>query len=144
MSIKLTCPADTKTLFNFAHNTFIIASLQIVSKTQISRLLNLTRAECYDFWVDKVSRTLEMKGDDRVDFDELKEMHKEATDRKYPDTDLLSHLQMTVEEAEKCQTVANQLGSKKVRSDFKFERIPAVAFMRSRRTTIPFFPSGFN
>ncbi len=74
------------------------------------------RAECYDFWVDKVTRTLELKGDDRVEFDDLKEMHKEAADRKYPETDLLTLLHMTVEEADKCQTVAHQLGSKKVRT----------------------------
>ena len=66
--------------------------------------------------MDKVTKTLELKGDDRVDFDDLKDMHKEAVDRKYPDSELLSLLHMTVEEADKCQTVANQLGNKKVRT----------------------------
>ncbi len=72
------------------------------------------RAECYDFWVDKTKKALEAKGDDRVDLAELKEMLEEAQERKYPVTELLEALQMTVDEGDKCQTVANQLGNKKV------------------------------
>ena len=80
-------------------------------------LANLkTRAECYDFWVDKVKRALELKGDDRLDLDELKSMLEEASERKYPESELHEALQVTVEEADKCQTVANQLGNKKVRT----------------------------
>ncbi len=72
------------------------------------------RAECYDFWVDKTKKALEAKGDDREELETLKEMLEEAKERKYPETELLEALQVTVEEAEKCQTVANQLGNKKV------------------------------
>ncbi len=74
-----------------------------------------SRAECYDFWVDKVKKALQAKGDDRADLEDLKEMLEEATERRYPESELLEALQLTVEEAEKCQTVANQLGNKKVR-----------------------------
>ena len=73
------------------------------------------RAESYEVWVDKVKEALEAKGDDRLDFDDMKEMLEEAHTRKYPETELLDALNLTVEEAEKCQTVANQLGNKKVR-----------------------------
>ena len=74
------------------------------------------RAECYDQWADKVKAALEAKEDDRLEFSELKELLEEALERKYPVTDMLEALTLTVEEAEKCQTVANQLGSKKVMS----------------------------
>ncbi len=73
-----------------------------------------SRVECYDFWVDKTKKALEAKGEDREDLENLKEMLEEAQERKYPETELLEALQLTVEEAEKCQTVANQLGNKKV------------------------------
>ena len=76
------------------------------------------RAECYDQWADKVKAALEAKGDDRLDFSELKDLLEEANERKYPPTDMLEALNLTVEEAEKCQTVANQLGSKKVNCFF--------------------------
>ena len=72
------------------------------------------RAECYEIWVDKVKTVLEAKGDDRLDFSELKELLEEAQTSKYPETELFEALTLTVEEAEKCQTVANQLGNKKV------------------------------
>ena len=72
------------------------------------------RAECYEIWVDKVKEALEAKGDDRLDFDDIKELLDEAKSRKYPDSELLEALNLTVDEADKCQTVANQLGNKKV------------------------------
>lgn len=75
-----------------------------------------TRAECYEVWIDKAKAALEAKDDDRLEFSELKSMLEEAQTRKYPATELLEALQLTVEEAEKCQTVANQLGNKKVRT----------------------------
>jgi hypothetical protein len=81
------------------------------------------RAECYDQWVDKVKAALAAKDDDRLEFSELKELLEEANERKYPLSDLFEGLTLTVEEAEKCQTVANQLGSKKVKSLIKNEFI---------------------
>merc|ERR1719228_531299 len=42
-------------------------------------------------------------------FEDLKEMYGEALARKYPESELLEALQLTVEEAEKCQTVVHQL-----------------------------------
>jgi len=74
------------------------------------------RAESYEIWVDKVKEALEAKGDDRLDFDDIKELVEESQTRKYPDSELSEALTLTVEEADKCQTVANQLGNKKVRT----------------------------
>ena len=66
--------------------------------------------------MDNVKSSLEAKGDDRLDFSDLKEMLEEAQNSKYPETELFEALTLTVEEAEKCQTVAHQLGNKKVSS----------------------------
>ena len=74
------------------------------------------RAECYETWIDKVKSALEAKGEDRLEFDDIKEMLEEAQTRKYPETELFEALTLTVEEADKCQTVAQQLGNKKVRT----------------------------
>ena len=52
---------------------------------------------------------LEAKGDERMEFSDLKRMFTEAGDNKYPESELLEALQLTVEEAEKCQMVAQQL-----------------------------------
>merc|ERR1719362_2519858 len=74
------------------------------------------RAESYDKWVDEVKEALVAKGDDRMDLSELKLKWDECDERKYPETELSVALSLTIEEAEKCQTVANQLGNKKVRT----------------------------
>ncbi len=74
------------------------------------------RAESYELWVDKVKAALEAKNDDRLEFSELKSMLEEAQTSKYPETELFEALTLTVEEADKCQQVANQLGNKKVRT----------------------------
>ena len=78
------------------------------------------RAESYEIWVDKVKEALEAKGDERLDFDDIKELLEESQTRKYPESELLEALTATVEEADKCQTVANQLGNKKVCNFFFF------------------------
>ncbi len=79
-----------------------------------------SRAECYDFWIDKVKKALEAKGEDREDLSELKNLLEEAQDRKYPESELYEALKLTVEEAEKCQTVAHQLSNKKVHTNIFF------------------------
>ena len=69
------------------------------------------RAECYDVWLSKAQEALEAKADNRFELEDVKEMLAEALDRKYPETDIFNALTITVEEGEKCQTVANQVGS---------------------------------
>merc|ERR1719410_2557900 len=71
------------------------------------------RAESYDNWTSKVRAALEAKGEDRMEFMDLKRMFTEASDNKYPESELLEALQLTVEEADKCQMVAQQLSSVK-------------------------------
>merc|ERR1719340_161659 len=74
------------------------------------------RAESYDKWVDEVKEALEAKGDDRMELSDLKSKLEECEERKYPESELSEALTVTVDEADKCQTVANQLGNKKVRT----------------------------
>ena len=72
------------------------------------------RADSYDIWVDNVKEALEAKEENRTELSELKAKWDEWNDRKYPESELSVALSLTIEEAEKCQTVANQLGNKKV------------------------------
>ena len=75
------------------------------------------RAESYENWTGKVRAALEAKGTERMEFADLKRMLTEALDNKYPESELLEALQLTVEEADKCQMVAQQLcNNKKVRT----------------------------
>ena len=71
------------------------------------------RAESYDNWTSKVRAALEAKGEERMEFVDMKRMFTEASDNKYPESELLEALQLTVEEADKCQMVAQQLSSVK-------------------------------
>lgn len=50
------------------------------------------------------------------DLNELKDLITEATEKKFPESDLLQTLINAVTEAEKCSSVANQLVTKKVRT----------------------------
>ena len=69
------------------------------------------RAESYDTWSANVRAALEAKGEDRMEFQALKAMFTEAREERYPESELLEALQLTVEEADKCQMVAQQLCS---------------------------------
>ncbi|BFZ10485.1 hypothetical protein BsWGS_13524 [Bradybaena similaris] len=74
------------------------------------------RAESYDNWNMAVRNALEATGDDKLDLCALKDLITEATEKKFPESDLLQTLINAVTEAEKCSNVANQLVTKKVRT----------------------------
>ena len=54
---------------------------------------------------------LEAKDEKRLEFLELTGMYTEARVNKYPKSEILEALQLTMKEAEKCQMVAQQLCS---------------------------------
>ena len=58
-----------------------------------------------------------------LDLLDLRELLKEALEKKYPDTPLLQALMNSVEEAEKCANVASQLVSAKVRTRFECRHV---------------------
>jgi hypothetical protein len=105
------CDAD-KLVLRYRYTLDELATLLIGLKS---------RAECYDAWLAKTKMALEAKGDDREDLEDVKEMLTEALERKYPETETLGALQMTVEEGEKCQTVAHQLGNKTVSVSLQYQ-----------------------
>ena len=58
---------------------------------------------------------LQAKGEDRLELRALKEMLSEAKKGGYPESGLFETLQQAVEEAEKCEVVAQQLCRKNKR-----------------------------
>ena len=74
-----------------------------------------TRAKSSDTWIVRVHEALQAKGEDRVELLALKAMLHEAKEEGYPESELLEALQKVVEEAEKCEVVAEQLCNKKKR-----------------------------
>ena len=55
-------------------------------------------------------------GDQRVSLVDLKQLLSDAHDERFPDSQLVASLRQTVENAEKCTTVAQQLIACKVRT----------------------------
>ena len=74
-----------------------------------------TRAESSDTWSVRVREALQAKGEDRLELRALKEMLSEAKKGGYPESGLFETLQQAVEEAEKCEVVAQQLCRKNKR-----------------------------
>lgn len=54
------------------------------------------------------------------DLDGLKELHLEAEEKKFPDSELLQGLNLAIQEAEKCASVAQQLDSSRMRTRFVY------------------------
>ena len=68
-----------------------------------------TRANSSDTWIARVREALQAKDEDRVELLALKAMLHEAKNEGYPESELLDALQEVVEEAERCEVVAEQL-----------------------------------
>ncbi|XP_039605355.1 lysine-specific demethylase 5B-like isoform X2 [Polypterus senegalus] len=67
------------------------------------------RAESYDEWASNVTEILEAKLDQKRSLEEFQSLMKESERRNFPDNDLLRHLHLVTQDAEKCSTVAQQL-----------------------------------
>ena len=68
-----------------------------------------TRANSSDTWIACVREALQAKDEDRVELLALNAMLHEAKNEGYPESELLDALQEVVEEAERCEVVAQQL-----------------------------------
>ncbi|CAG0897430.1 unnamed protein product [Cyprideis torosa] len=75
-----------------------------------------TVAESFDKWLKRVEDSLSADDDDRLSLAELRELLKEATDRKYPETENLRLLKLAIQEAEKTSFVAEKLVAPRVRT----------------------------
>uniref|UniRef100_A0A803U1R7 [histone H3]-trimethyl-L-lysine(4) demethylase n=1 Tax=Anolis carolinensis TaxID=28377 RepID=A0A803U1R7_ANOCA len=67
------------------------------------------RAESYNEWASNVNEALEAKVNNKKSLVSFKALIEESEMRKFPDNDLLRHLRLVTQDAEKCSSVAQQL-----------------------------------
>ncbi|XP_048682572.2 lysine-specific demethylase 5B isoform X7 [Caretta caretta] len=67
------------------------------------------RAESYNEWASKVNEALEAKINNKRSLISFKALIEESEMRKFPDNDLLRHLRLVTQDADKCASVAQQL-----------------------------------
>uniref|UniRef100_A0A6P8NC90 [histone H3]-trimethyl-L-lysine(4) demethylase n=1 Tax=Geotrypetes seraphini TaxID=260995 RepID=A0A6P8NC90_GEOSA len=67
------------------------------------------RAESYDQWALKVNEALEAKVQNKSSLSSFKLLVEESEMKKFPENDLLRHLRLVTQDAEKCASVAQQL-----------------------------------
>uniref|UniRef100_A0A670ICT6 [histone H3]-trimethyl-L-lysine(4) demethylase n=1 Tax=Podarcis muralis TaxID=64176 RepID=A0A670ICT6_PODMU len=77
------------------------------------------RAESYNEWASNVNEALEAKVNNKKSLMNFKALIEESEMRKFPDNDLLRHLRLVTQDAEKCASVAQQLlnGKRQTRYD---------------------------
>uniref|UniRef100_A0AAY4EWN0 [histone H3]-trimethyl-L-lysine(4) demethylase n=1 Tax=Denticeps clupeoides TaxID=299321 RepID=A0AAY4EWN0_9TELE len=78
---------------------------------ELSSMLTVVtlRAESYDDWTTHVREMLEAKHDQKKDLDEFRSRIAESERKMFPDSELLHHLRLVTQEAEKSAAVAQQL-----------------------------------
>ncbi|XP_059542839.1 lysine-specific demethylase 5B-like [Myotis daubentonii] len=67
------------------------------------------RAESYNEWAVTVNEALQAKTSQKRSLPSLKALIEESEMKKFPDNDLLRHLRLVTQDAEKCASVAQQL-----------------------------------
>ncbi|KAJ7426650.1 hypothetical protein WISP_13833 [Willisornis vidua] len=67
------------------------------------------RAESYNEWASNVSEALEAKINNKKSLVSFKALIEESELKKFPDNDLLRHLRLVTQDADKCASVAQQL-----------------------------------
>ncbi|KAI1893098.1 hypothetical protein AGOR_G00140400 [Albula goreensis] len=67
------------------------------------------RAESYDDWASHVGQILEAKLDKKRSLAVFRSLIEESEEKMFPDNDLLRHLRLVTQDAEKCSSVAQQL-----------------------------------
>jgi len=81
------------------------------------------KAESFDNWVTSVKDALDFTTPKTLDLAGLKNLLTEAEEKKFPDSELLQALKMSVQEAGKCANVAAQLNSRKLRTRAREQRM---------------------
>ncbi|KAH0619006.1 hypothetical protein JD844_018605 [Phrynosoma platyrhinos] len=76
------------------------------------------RAESYNEWASNVNEALEAKVNNKKSLMGFKALIEESEMRKFPDNDLLRHLRLVTQDAEKCASVAQQLLNGKRQTSF--------------------------
>nr|XP_013817411.1 PREDICTED: lysine-specific demethylase 5B [Apteryx mantelli mantelli] len=67
------------------------------------------RAESYNEWASNVNEALEAKINNKRSLISFKALIEESEMKKFPDNDLLRHLRLVTQDADKCASVAQQL-----------------------------------
>uniref|UniRef100_U3IJH4 [histone H3]-trimethyl-L-lysine(4) demethylase n=1 Tax=Anas platyrhynchos platyrhynchos TaxID=8840 RepID=U3IJH4_ANAPP len=67
------------------------------------------RAESYNEWASNVNEALEAKINNKRSLVSFKALIEESEMKKFPDNDLLRHLRLVTQDADKCASVAQQL-----------------------------------
>ncbi|XP_030639684.1 lysine-specific demethylase 5B-B isoform X2 [Chanos chanos] len=67
------------------------------------------RSESYDEWASRVTEVLEAKLDKKRNLAVFRSLLEESEKNGFPDNDLLRHLRLVTQDAEKCASVAQQL-----------------------------------
>uniref|UniRef100_A0A8V5HGD8 [histone H3]-trimethyl-L-lysine(4) demethylase n=1 Tax=Melopsittacus undulatus TaxID=13146 RepID=A0A8V5HGD8_MELUD len=67
------------------------------------------RAESYNEWASNVNEALEAKINNKKSLVSFKALIEESEMKKFPDNDLLRHLRLVTQDADKCASVAQQL-----------------------------------
>ncbi|XP_019369375.1 PREDICTED: lysine-specific demethylase 5B isoform X2 [Gavialis gangeticus] len=67
------------------------------------------RAESYNEWASNVNEALEAKMNNKRSLISFKALIEESEMKKFPDNDLLRHLRLVTQDADKCASVAQQL-----------------------------------
>ncbi|XP_014464888.1 lysine-specific demethylase 5B isoform X3 [Alligator mississippiensis] len=68
-----------------------------------------SRAESYNEWASNVNEALEAKINNKKSLISFKALIEESEIKKFPDNDLLRHLRLVTQDADKCASVAQQL-----------------------------------
>ncbi|KAJ8411958.1 hypothetical protein AAFF_G00142250 [Aldrovandia affinis] len=67
------------------------------------------RAESFDSWANRVKEALEQEEGSKIGFRELERLKEEATEKKFPDNELLHRLNTVMSDIQHCQTVGTEL-----------------------------------
>uniref|UniRef100_A0A8C9SWC1 [histone H3]-trimethyl-L-lysine(4) demethylase n=1 Tax=Scleropages formosus TaxID=113540 RepID=A0A8C9SWC1_SCLFO len=67
------------------------------------------RAESFDSWANRVKEALEQEEGTKIGIQELEALKEEATERKFPNNELLQRLNGVLSDIEHCQTTSKEL-----------------------------------
>ncbi|XP_068453283.1 lysine-specific demethylase 5C isoform X2 [Clinocottus analis] len=67
------------------------------------------RSESFDSWANRVKEALEQEEGNKIGIDDLKMLKMEATEKKFPDNELLRKLNTVLKDIERCQQTSTEL-----------------------------------
>ncbi|XP_035014552.1 lysine-specific demethylase 5C isoform X3 [Hippoglossus stenolepis] len=77
------------------------------------------RSESFDSWANRVKEALEQEEGNKIGINDLEMLKTEASDKKFPDNELLRKLNKVLKEIERCQQTSNELLEKSKSSENK-------------------------